>query len=233
MIGCAEAERNGEPDSAERNPDSIAMPDTSGERAARDGEATGTVLFLGTSLTAGYGLSPDQAYPARIQQKLDSAGLPFRAVNAGVSGETSAGALRRLDWLLRQPFDVLVLETGANDMLRGTDVDSTAANIQEIVERVRARRPEADIIIAGMLAPPNMGRGYADRFAGVFPEVARRNDLELVPFILEGVGGVRSLNQADGVHPTAEGQRVIAENVWPAVERVLRARTTPGSPPDR
>ena len=125
---------------------------------------------------------------------------------------------------------MLVLETGANDMLRGTDPDSTAANIQTIVERVRARRPDADIILAGMLAPPNMGRGYADRFAGIYPEVASRNELELVPFILEGVGGVRSLNQADGVHPTAEGQRVMAETVWPVVERVLRARIAPDAP---
>lgn len=233
MIGCSDAERNGGPDHTEAPPDSITMTDTGAAPAAPDRREHGTVLFLGTSLTAGYGLSPEQAYPARIQQKIDSAGLPFRAVNAGVSGETSAGALRRLDWLLRQPFDVLVLETGANDMLRGTDVDSTAANIEAIVERVRARRPDADIVLAGMLAPPNMGRDYADRFARIYPELARRNDLELVPFILEGVGGVRSLNQADGVHPTAEGQRVMAENLWPALERVLRARVSRRGAPER
>jgi len=182
------------------------------------------VLFLGTSLTAGLGLPPEQAYPAVIQQKIDSAGLPFRVVNAGVSGETSAGALRRIDWLLRQPFDVLVLETGANDMLRGTDLDSTRANLQAIVTRVRAARPEAAIVLAGMMAPPNLGRAYAERFRDLYPSLAADNDLPLVPFLLEGVGGVSRLNQPDGVHPTAEGQRLVARNVWAVLEPVLRTR---------
>jgi acyl-CoA thioesterase-1 len=192
----------------------------------RDDRATapaGTVLFVGTSLTAGLGVSPSQAYPAVIQEKIDSAGLPFRVVNAGVSGETSAGALRRMDWLLRQPFDVLVLETGANDMLRGTDLDSTAANIQAIIDRVRERRPDTRIVLAGMLAPPNLGSRYTDRFGDIFPELATRNGVALVPFLLERVGGVESLNQADGIHPTPEGQRLIADNVWSVLEPELRA----------
>lgn len=222
MIGCSEAGRNGEPvaDPAGRDASGTgAEPDA----AARSEQPTGTVLFVGTSLTAGLGVSPLQAYPAIIQQKIDSVGLAFRVVNAGVSGETSAGALRRIDWLLRQPVHVVVLETGANDMLRGTDVDSTAANIQAIVDRVRATRPGTRIVLAGMLAPPNLGTRYTERFGEIFPELARRNDVALVPFLLENVGGVASLNQADGIHPTAEGQRVLAENVWPVLEAELRA----------
>jgi acyl-CoA thioesterase-1 len=180
------------------------------------------VLFLGTSLTAGLGLEPEQAFPALIQTKIDEAGLPWRVVNAGVSGETSAGALRRLDWLLQQPFDVLVLETGANDMLRGTDLDSLEANIQAIVDRVRAARPQARIVLVGLRAPPNLGLQYAARFRGLFPELAERNDLPLVPFLLEGVGGHADLNQEDSIHPNAEGQKRLAENVWKVLEGVLR-----------
>lgn len=181
------------------------------------------MLFLGTSLTAGLGLPTEQAFPARIQAKIDSAGLPFRVVNAGVSGETSAGALRRLDWLLRQPFDVLVLETGANDMLRGADLDSTRANIQTIVDRVRDARPGVRIVLVGMLAPPNLGPEYTGRFRDLFPQVAAQNDLPLVPFLLEGVGGVPELNLPDGIHPNAEGQRIVADNVWEVLEPELEA----------
>lgn len=180
-----------------------------------------TILFLGTSLTAGYGVAPEQAYPALIQEKIDSAGLPYRVINAGVSGETSAGALRRLDWLLRQPFDILVLETGANDMLRGADLDSTRANIRAIVERVQTERPGARIVLAGMQAPPNLGNRYTGRFRTIFPELAERYDLPLVPFLLEGVGGVAELNLADGIHPNAEGQRRLAENVWGVLREEL------------
>lgn len=180
------------------------------------------MLFLGTSLTAGYGLAPEQAYPALIQEKIDSARLPYRVINAGVSGETSAGALRRVDWLLRQPFGVLVLETGANDMLRGADLDSTRANIQAIVDRVRAARPEASIVLVGMMAPPNLGNRYTNAFRRIYPEIAERNDLPLVPFLLEGVGGVAEYNLADGIHPNREGQRRLAENVWEVLEEELR-----------
>jgi acyl-CoA thioesterase-1 len=213
MIGCDGPERN--------NAAAPAEPATADASAEAEAERP-VVLFLGTSLTAGYGLPQEEAYPAVIQEKIDSAGLPFRAVNAGVSGETSAGALRRLDWLLRQPFDVLVLETGANDMLRGADLDSTRANIQAIVDRVRQERPGARIVLAGMLAPPNLGREYANRFRDMFPEMAVQNDLQLVPFLLRDVGGVRALNQPDGIHPTAAGQEIVASNVWEVLEPVLR-----------
>lgn len=185
----------------------------------------GRVVFVGTSLTAGLGLDPSQAYPALLQRKIDSAGLRFTAVNAGVSGETSAGARRRIDWLLREPAAVLVIETGANDGLRGLDVDSLQANIQAIIDRARRQTPPPRIVLVGMEAPPNYGLQYVRRFRAVYPELARRNRVALVPFLLEGVAGVDSLNQADMMHPTAAGQRRVAETVWPALERVLRGRT--------
>jgi acyl-CoA thioesterase I len=184
--------------------------------------ARGRVVFLGTSLTAGLGLDPGQAYPALIQRKIDSAGLSFEAVNAGVSGETSAGARRRIDWLLRQPLSVLVIETGANDGLRGLEVDSLRANIQAIVDDTRRLSPPPAIILVGMRAPPNLGFGYARRFREVYGDLAETNDLPLVPFLLEGVAGVGSLNQADMIHPTAEGQRRMADLVWKVLEPVLR-----------
>ena len=181
-----------------------------------------TVVFLGTSLTAGLGLDPEQAYPALVQAKIDSAGLHYRVVNAGVSGETSAGALRRIDWLLRDHPAVLVIETGANDGLRAQDPDSTRANIQAIIDRVRALSPPPRIVLVGMEALPNYGPLYARLFRAIYPDLARRNHIPLVPFLLTGVAGVDSLNQADGMHPTAAGQRVVAEMVWQTLGPVLR-----------
>jgi acyl-CoA thioesterase-1 len=197
--------------------------------AAEPNVAPHTVLFLGTSLTAGYGVAPEQAYPALIQAKIDSAGLPYRVVNAGVSGETSAGALRRTDWLLRQPFDVLVIETGANDMLRGMDLDSTRANLQRILDRVRAERPDATIVLEGMMAPPNLGGAYTRAFQQIYPELAKENGVPLVPFLLEGVAGERDFNLADGIHPNAAGQRRVAETVWATLGPVLEKRQDSGS----
>jgi acyl-CoA thioesterase I len=184
-----------------------------------------SVLFLGTSLTAGLGLEPEQAYPALIQLKIDSAGLNYRVVNAGVSGETSAGALRRVDWIFREPVSVLVVETGANDGLRGLPPDTLRANVQAIFDRAKQLRPAPRLVLLGMRVPPNYGRAYADRFQEVYRELARRNDAALVPFLLEGVGGIPRLNQPDGVHPTAEGQRRMAETVWRVLEPVLRGKT--------
>jgi acyl-CoA thioesterase-1 len=179
------------------------------------------VVFLGTSLTAGFGLDVDDAYPALIQKKIDAAGLSYRVVNAGVSGETSAGALRRVDWILREKVAVLVLETGANDGLRGQDPDVTRANIQAVFDRARKESPPPRLVLAGMEALPNYGARYVARFRAIFPELARKNDAVLIPFLLEGVAGVRSLNQADGVHPTAEGHVRIAETVWNALRPLL------------
>lgn len=183
-----------------------------------------SVVFLGTSLTAGLGLQPEQAYPALIQQKIDSAGLGYQVVNAGVSGETSAGARRRVEWLLREPVAVLVVETGANDGLRGLSPDSLRANIQAVFDRARAVSAPPKLVLVGMRLPPNYGRTYTQAFQAVFPDLARKNDAALVPFLLEGIGGVAGLNQADGIHPTAEGQRVMAETVWRVLGPVLRAK---------
>jgi acyl-CoA thioesterase-1 len=186
-----------------------------------DGER-GRVVFLGTSLTAGLGLDPANAYPALIQAKIDSAGLPYTAVNAGVSGETSAGALRRIDWLLQQPAAVLVIETGANDALRGLDLDTMSANIQAIIDHARKLDPPPAIVLVGMRAPPNLGPDYARRFRAVFPALAEKNEIPLVPFLLDGVAGRPSLNQGDMIHPTAQGQRIMAETVWRVVGPVLK-----------
>jgi len=184
---------------------------------------TPTVVFLGTSLTAGLGLDPGLAYPALVQAKLDSAGLRYRVVNAGVSGETSAGALRRIDWLLRDRPAVLVIETGANDALRGQNPDSVRANIQAIIDRARALAPPPRIVLAGMEALPNYGPLYARRFRRIYPDLAKQNDLPLVPFLLAGVAGVDSLNQPDGLHPTAAGQRIVAETIWKTLAPLLRS----------
>ena len=182
------------------------------------------ILFLGTSLTAGYGLSdPSLAYPALIQTKLDSAGRPFRVVNAGVSGESSAGALARIDWLLRQnPAAVLVIETGANDGLRGQNPDSVRGRIQQIIDRAARQDPPPRIVLLGMEAMPNLGTAYVRRFRAIYPALARANGAVLVPFLLADVAGVDSLNQDDGVHPTPAGQRILAEHVWKAIELVTR-----------
>ncbi len=206
----------------------VAAPDDPRDTDATDTAGPGdpeTIVFLGNSLTAGYGLTLDEAYPALIQQKLDSAGYRYRVVNAGVSGETSAGGLRRIDWLLRQPITVLVLALGANDALRGHDLDNTRANLQAILDRTRAAYPDVSIVIAGMQAPPNLGSDYTDRFRTMFIDLARENDAALIPFLLEGVAAVPELNQPDGIHPTAEGQKILAENVWRTLEPVLRERT--------
>jgi acyl-CoA thioesterase-1 len=184
-------------------------------------DAAPVILCVGTSLTAGLGVDPSEAWPARLQEKIDAAGLRYRVVNAGSSGETSAGARSRVDWLMRQPVSVLVLETGANDGLRGQDPAATRENIQAVLDRAKRQQPPPRLVIAGMQALPNYGADYVKRFAAVYPEVAKANDALLVPFILEGVAGVPELNQADGVHPTPEGHRRMAETVWKVLRPVL------------
>jgi acyl-CoA thioesterase-1 len=180
------------------------------------------ILAVGTSLTAGYGLDPEDAWPSLLQKRIDAANLPHRVVNAGVSGETSAGARRRMDWLLRQRVAVFIVETGANDMLRGQDVDATRANVDAILDRARRQEPPPLLVVLGMRAAPNLGADYVQRFASIYPEAARKHDAVLVPFVLEGVAGIQRLNQSDGVHPTAEGQKIIADTVWKALESELR-----------
>jgi acyl-CoA thioesterase-1 len=182
------------------------------------------ILFVGTSLTAGLGLDPSEAYPALVQQKIDVAGLRYRVVNAGVSGETSAGAMRRLGWLLQQPVAVLVVETGANDGLRGQDPDATRGNIQALLDEARRQRPPPRLVLAAMEAPANYGEAYRRRFRALYPELAAKNGATLLPFLLAGVAGDPKLNQPDGIHPTAEGHRRVAENVWKALRPVLTQR---------
>ena len=178
--------------------------------------------MVGTSLTAGLGLDPEDAYPALLQRKADSVGLHFDFVNAGLSGETSAGALRRVDWLLRGPADVVVIETGANDGLRGLNVDSTRANLQALIGKVKAARPSARILLAQMEAPPNLGAKYTAAFRAMYQDVARETGVSVMPFLLEGVAGVTRLNQGDGIHPNEEGEQIVASNVWRALEPLLR-----------
>lgn len=207
---------------SDRPPD-VPRSEPAPDAAPASRESRPVVLFLGTSLTAGYGLpTPDLAFPAIIQAKLDSAGYQLRVVNAGVSGESSAGALARIDWLMDQErVAVLVVETGANDGLRGQDPDSVKARIQAIFDRARQEDPPPKLVLAGMEALPNLGRDYVRRFREIYPELARTNDAALVPFLLTDVAGVDSLNQGDGIHPTAAGQRVVAENVWRVMKDLL------------
>lgn len=187
--------------------------------------ATGpkTIVFFGDSLTAGYGLEDpsSEGFPARIQEKLGGTESGYRVVNAGLSGETSAGGLRRVDWILRQPIDVFVLALGANDGLRGIEPAVTQVNLQGIVDRVRTKYPAVVLVICGMIMPPSMGDDYVREFSAVFAELARKNDAAFVPFLLEGVGGDEALNQADRIHPTAAGHAVVAENVWKILRPLL------------
>ena len=197
-----------------------AQPTPSPTVAARPAPAADrpVILCVGTSLTAGLGLDPSEAYPALLQAKVDAASLRYRVVNAGVSGETSAGARRRMGWLMRQPVAVLIVETGANDGLRGQPPEATRENIRAVLDAARRQQPPPKLVLAGMEAPPNYGEPYRRSFRAIYPELARANGATLVPFLLQGVAGEPKLNQPDGIHPTAAGQRVVAENVW----RVLR-----------
>jgi acyl-CoA thioesterase I len=181
------------------------------------------ILFLGDSITAGYGLDPEQAFPALIQERIDAKSWNFKVVNAGQSGDTSAGGLSRLDWLLKNRVDILILELGANDGLRGLPAETTRKNLQAIIDRTKGKYPEAKVIVAGMKVPPNMGGNYGRKFEAVFVDLAKKNNAQLIPFVLEGVGGSRELNLADGIHPTAKGHEIVAANVWKVLEPILRS----------
>lgn len=212
-----------------RGSESGEPPATDSTAVAGTGDERPVVLFLGTSLTAGLGLEPEQAYPALIQRKVDSAGLAYRVVNAGVSGETSADGLRRIGWLLRLRISVLVLELGANDALRGQDLGALRQNLQWIIDSTRASYPDVRLVVAGMEAPPNLGARYTGEFRQLFQDLARRNHAALIPFLLAGVGGRPELNQADGIHPTAAGAHIVADNVWRILEPVLRTLPARGA----
>lgn len=191
---------------------------------ADEGQASiRTILCFGDSLTAGYGLDRDDAYPAVLQQKIDARGWPFQVVNAGLSGETSSGGLRRIDWLLRQKVDVFILELGANDGFRGVQAEKIRENLQGIIDKTTSKYPQVKIVIAGMQMSPNLGPTYTAQFRAVFPRLATANGAALIPFFLEGVAGRPQLNLPDGIHPTAEGHRIVAENVWTVLKPVLQA----------
>ncbi len=180
-----------------------------------------TILFFGNSLTAGMGLEPEKAFPGIIQDKIDSLSLQYRVINAGLSGETTASGENRIDWLMNQQVDIFVLELGANDGLRGIPLTETRENLQAIIDAVKVKNPNIKIVLAGMQIPPNMGQDYTSEFRQIFPTLAEKNKAYLIPFLLENVAGIPELNQADGIHPTEEGQRIVAHNVWTILRPIL------------
>jgi acyl-CoA thioesterase-1 len=192
---------------------------------ASDSTKSKTMLCFGDSITAGYGLNDaNDAYPALLQAKMDSLDLDYTVINLGLSGETSAGGKSRIDWVLNQDIDIFLLELGANDGLRGVPLSETRSNLQAIIDAVASKNPKAKIILAGMELPPNMGQEYTSEFRKIFAELAQKNDVTFIPFILKNVGGIAELNQADGIHPTAEGHKRIAHTVWEVLEPMVSPR---------
>lgn len=179
------------------------------------------ILFFGDSVTAGLGVETNEAFPALIQNKIDSAGLNYEVINGGLSGETSAGGLRRIDWVLQRPVDVMILELGGNDGLRGIDLKSTKENLQQIIDKAKAKYPEMKIIIAGMQVPPNLGPEYSNEFLQIYPALAQENNLPLIPLFLNSIGGNEELMQQDGLHPTSEGHKVLANLIWEHLQPLL------------
>jgi len=184
-------------------------------------DARKTILFFGDSLTAGYGLDQEEAFPSLVQKRLDSLGMNYTAINGGLSGETSAGGKGRIDWVLEQSVDIFVLELGANDMLRGLDINSTRQNLKDILNIVQAKYPAAELIVAGMMAPPNMGENYSNEFKSIFSDLAEEYEAGLIPFLLSGLEGKEGLDIGDGKHPNAKGQKIVMENVWKVLEGYL------------
>ncbi len=225
MLGCGDSsQKNTQNETASME---SATADNEGSTAAEE-EAQKVILFFGNSLTAGYGLETEESFPSLIQDKIDSLGLDYKVVNAGLSGETTASGDSRLEWVLeRQPVDIFVLELGANDGLRGIPTEETNRNLRSMINKVKEANPEAKIILAGMMVPPNMGPEYAERFQQLYPTIAEEEDVMLIPFLLQDVAGEDELNQSDGIHPTAEGQQIVAENVWEILEEAIEE--TPNS----
>lgn len=204
-----------------RQEETIVEDSVPQDQAVSPGENRKTILFFGNSLTAGYGVEPGEAFPALIQKKIDSLGLNYHVVNAGLSGETTSSGEGRVDWVLKQEVDIFILELGGNDGLRGIPTEETQRNLQDIIDKVEATYPDAKIILAGMQVPPNMGSEYATDFRQVFVDIADKNDIPLIPFLLEGVGGEVSLNVQDGIHPNVEGHKIVADNVWELLQEEL------------
>lgn len=200
---------------------SPVQSDSPKEKESEEATKKKSIVFFGNSLTAGYGLDPEQSFVYLIQQRLEEVGLPYQTVNAGLSGETTAGGNSRIDWILRQPIDVFVLELGGNDGLRGIDPTASFKNLQSIINKVKDKYPEAKILLAGMEAPPNMGTKFTSEFREMYPKLAQVNETQLIPFLLDKVGGIPELNQPDGIHPTAKGNEIIAETIWKYLQPML------------
>ena len=226
IVACTGRDRGAAtPDSSRASPAAAppAIRAVASDRPTSETPAgRGTILFLGTSLTAGLGLDPDSAFPQQLQRKIDAGHLPYQTVNAGVSGETAAGLLRRLDWILQRPARVIVVETGANDGLRGQAVAGTRATIGQVLDRIRRDQPAARVALVQMEAPTNLGKEYTGSFHAMFPALAKEHAITLLPFLLEGVAGFPRLNQADGLHPNYEGERIVTANLWHAMQPWLR-----------
>lgn len=214
LISCG-----GNPEKKKENPqntDSKTVVETKAKEAKK------SIVFFGDSLTAGYGLDDtNDAFPGLIQQMIDSLNLSYTVVNSGVSGETTAGGRGRINWVLNQEPTIFVLELGANDGLRGVPLSATRENLQFIIDAVQEKYPKTQIVLAGMQIPPNMGAEYTQEFRSIFPDLAKKNSLPLIPFLLENVGGIAELNQDDGIHPTEEGHQIVAQNVWPILQPLL------------
>ncbi|TDS17018.1 acyl-CoA thioesterase-1 [Maribacter caenipelagi] len=220
FVGCGETTEKKQSDTQTEN-----VNNTENEEISVDDKV---ILFYGNSLTAAYGLDTREGFPNRIQQKLDSLGLDYKVINSGLSGETTSGGLNRLDWVLNQPVDIFVLELGANDGLRGIPITESMNNLQSMIDMVKDKNPETQIILAGMQIPPNMGADYASQFKMMYPALANSNDIMLIPFLLDGVSGIPKLNLEDGIHPTAEGQRIVTENVWKILKTVVLPQSGTG-----
>ena len=212
MFSCGE--------NTEKKSEKNSIEEVQTETETQDSEKD-VILFFGNSLTAGMGLEPSEAFPALIQNRLDSLDYDYEVINAGLSGETTASGKNRINWVLNQDVDVFVLELGANDGLRGIPLEETRKNLQDIINTVKEKNPDTKIVLAGMQIPPNMGEEYTTEFRNIFPELAEENNLELIPFLLEGVAGDPKLNQQDGIHPTAEGYKIVTDNVWSVLEDVV------------
>ncbi len=213
LIGCSTTNdsTNSEPATERSKSESAEVEDTTEK----------VILFFGNSITAGYQLDMDQAFPALIQKRIDSLGMNYKAINAGLSGETSAGGESRIGWVLRTVPDIFFLELGANDGLRGLPLNETIKSLQAIIDAVKKENPEVKIIIAGMMVPPNLGEDYTNQFKNMFPDLAKKNDAIYIPFLLEGVAGIPELNLRDGIHPTPEGHEIVAETVWEYLSPLL------------
>jgi acyl-CoA thioesterase-1 len=227
VVACNSGERTDNGRNSGETKDNTSIAKGAAETLAAGGASTATtagnpvVLFFGTSLTAGLGLDPEQAFPALIGKTAAAEGLPIKVVNAGLSGETTAGAARRIDWVLRTPVDLVVIEGGANDALRGLAPEAARANLEQVIAAVRRRQPSAKIVLVQMEAPPNFGAAYTRSFRTIYSDIAKKENIPLLPFLLSGVAGIPRLNQADGIHPNLAGERIVADNLWRTLKPIV------------